>query len=91
MRVTKLSIKVIPSSSRSCIAGWQGESLRVRVAAPPERGKANTAAEKTVAGALGIPSKCVQIVSGMTSAQKVIEISSLQESEVHRRLGKGAP
>ena len=54
----KLPIKVVPASSRDCIAGWLGDTLKVRVGAPAERGKANAAAERLVAEALGIPSKC---------------------------------
>ncbi len=86
----KLSIKVVPGSSRDCIAGWLGEALKVRVSAPAERGKANAAVEKLVAGALGIPAKCARIVTGRTSARKVIEISGLSEAEIHHRLSKVA-
>jgi uncharacterized protein (TIGR00251 family) len=89
-RPVKLLIKVVPASSRDCIAGWLGESLKIRVRAPAERGKANAAAEKIVAEALGLPVKCARIVTGKTSSRKVVEISGLTESEVHRRLSKGA-
>ena len=87
----KLPIKVVPGSSRDCIAGWLGETLKVRVSAPAERGRANAAVERLVAEALGIPAKCARIVTGMTSARKVIEISSLSEAEIHQRLSKPAP
>ena len=53
MNITRLPVKVVPGSSKNCIAGWLGEALRVRVMAPPERGKANTAVEKVIADALG--------------------------------------
>jgi hypothetical protein len=81
-------VKVIPSSSRDAIAGWLGEALKVRVSAPPERGRANAAVERLVAGALGLPNKGARVISGMTSARKVVEISGLSESEVHTRLSK---
>ncbi len=41
----KLDLKVVPKSSRDCIAGWLGDALKVRVRAPAERGKANAAVE----------------------------------------------
>ncbi len=65
----KLPIKVVPASSRDCIAGWLGDTLKIRVGAPAERGKANAAAERLVAEALGIPAKCARIVTGRTSGK----------------------
>jgi uncharacterized protein (TIGR00251 family) len=82
----KLAIKVVPGSSRDCLAGWLGETLKVRVAAPAERGKANAAVEALISQALGIPKKCARVVSGKTSPRKVVEITGLSESEISRRL-----
>lgn len=39
----KLKVKVIPSSSKDCIAGWLQETPKVKVKAPPEKSKANKA------------------------------------------------
>ncbi len=79
---------MVPVSSRDCIAGWLGETLKVRVRAPAERGKANNAAEKLLSEALGVPKGCARIVAGNTSARKTVEISGLSESEVRERLSK---
>ncbi len=79
---------MVPASSRDCIAGWLGETLKVRVRAPAERGKANAAAEKLLSEALGVPKGCARIVAGKTSARKTLEISGLSESEVRERLPK---
>ena len=87
----KLPLRVVPSSSRDCIAGWLGEILKVRVRAPAERGKANAAVEKVIANALGVPRERVLIVTGKTSARKVIEINGLSESEVYHKLSNVAP
>jgi uncharacterized protein len=84
-----LQIKAIPASSRNCIAGWLGETLKVRVTAPAERGKANAAIEATIAEALGLPREGVRIVAGHSSPRKVLEIAGLSEAEVYRRLAKG--
>ena len=82
----QLQVKVVPGSSRDCIAGWLGETLKVRVSVPAERGKANAAVERLVAEALGIPAKCARIAAGSRSARKRIEISGLSEAEIHQRL-----
>ena len=86
----KLPIKVVPASSRNCIAGWLGETLKVRVTAPAERGRANAAVEMTLAEALGVSQKCARVITGKTSPRKIVEIVGLSESEVYRRLSKGA-
>jgi hypothetical protein len=70
--------------------GWLGETLKVRVRAPAERGRANAAVEEILAGALGVPKECARIVAGETSARKVVEISGLSETEIRRRLSKVA-
>lgn len=85
-----MPIKVVPASSRDCIAGWLGETLKIRVRAPAERGKANAAVEKLVAQALGVPKGSARIVAGKNSARKVVEIAGLSESEMYRRLSKVA-
>jgi hypothetical protein len=82
----RLSVKVVPGASRDAVAGWLGDALKVRVTAPPERGKANRAVERIVADALGIPRRSVRIVAGATSAQKIVEVSGLSLSELRRRL-----
>ena len=86
----RLSLKVIPSSSRDDIAGWLGDTLKIRVTAPPERGKANAAVETLLAGALGIAKKSVRILSGRTSERKIVEISGLPEATIRDRLSKTA-
>jgi uncharacterized protein (TIGR00251 family) len=85
----KLRVKVVPSSSRNCIAGWLGDTLKVRVIAPPEGGRANAAVESTVAEALGLSKDAAHIVSGRASPRKVLEISGLSEADVYQRLSKG--
>lgn len=65
---------VQPGASRSEVVGWRGGELRVRVAAPPERGKANAAVETLVAGALGVRPGTVSVVAGSTGRHKRLRI-----------------
>jgi len=37
----RLNLKVVPGSSRDEIVGWLGDSLKLKVTAPPEEGRAN--------------------------------------------------
>jgi hypothetical protein len=70
--------------------GWLGDTLKLRVRAPAERGEANAAVEDLLARALGIPAECARIVAGRTSARKLLEISGLSEAEVRERLAKAS-
>ena len=84
----KLSLKVVPGASSSCIVGWLGESLKIRVKERAESGKANNAVRELLAKTLDVPKATVVIVSGKTSARKVVEISSLPEDEILRKLNE---
>ncbi len=85
---TVLAIKVVPGSTRDGVAGWLGDALKVRVAAPPERGRANAAVVRVLAEALGVSEAAVRIVSGATSARKQVEIVGLDANAIHERLAR---
>ncbi len=82
----RLHVKVVPKSSRNCVAGWIGDTLKVCVTAPPEKGKANMAVEEVLAEALGLPREHVRIIIGKASTRKVVEVDGLDELEMHRKL-----
>jgi hypothetical protein len=84
--VTRLEVTVSPGASRSVLAGRHGGGWRARVAAPPERGRANRALEDLLAAALGVPSSTVSVVAGHGSRRKVVEVEGLDAAEADRRL-----
>ncbi|MCZ2148700.1 MAG: DUF167 domain-containing protein [Bryobacterales bacterium] len=70
-----LKIKVIPRSSRTEMAGEMADgALKVRVAAPPEKGKANAELCAFLAKHYGVPRDSVSIMSGETSPLKRVRI-----------------
>lgn len=60
--------------------------LLVKVRAQPIEGEANTALEKVVAKALGLPARAVRVARGGKSRLKALEIDGLDEAEVRLRL-----
>ena len=63
-----------------------GDTLKVWVTAPPERGKANVAVQAVLADALGVSRESIRLVAGLKSSRKVVEVEGLAAAEVHRRL-----
>lgn len=68
-------VKVIPQSAKNELAGEMADgTLKVRIAAPPEKGKANHALCAFLAGHYGVPLSAVTIVSGRSAALKLVRI-----------------
>lgn len=84
--MARISLKVVPGAATSGIAGWLGETLRVRVAAPPEKGRANAALEALMAEALGVPIRAVRVVAGHGSPRKTVEVEGLSDEALRDRL-----
>jgi uncharacterized protein len=63
--------------------------LKVRVAAPPQDGRANAALEALLATALGVPKSAVRVASGHSSARKRVDVDGLARDEIERRLAAG--
>ncbi len=82
----KLKVKVIPSSSKDCITGWLEDTLKVKVKAPPEKGKANKAIIKVLEKSLVLPKGSINISSGTTSCRKVIEINGSDDALINKKL-----
>lgn len=82
-------VKAVPGASRDAIAGVLGDRLKVRVAAPPEGGKANRAIAALLAKSLSLRGSDVQLLSGTASAEKVFRIEGLPVEVVRDRLTGG--
>lgn len=78
----RLNVKVVPGARRDEIAGMLGERLKVRVAAPPEGGRANASVCRVVAAALGLKPGAVSVVAGHSAPEKTLEITGATEERV---------
>jgi uncharacterized protein (TIGR00251 family) len=84
--VSRVEVTVSAGAARSELVGRHGPGWKARIAAPPERGKANRALEGLLAEARGWPRDRVAVVAGRTSRHKVVEVEGLEAPEVVRRL-----
>ncbi len=64
------------------MAGIQGDTLKVRLKAPPVEGRANEECIRFLAGLLGVKKDRVRIVSGLKSKTKTIAVSGLQKKDL---------
>jgi len=72
-----LRVKVIPRSPKSEIVGTLADgTLKVKIAAPPEKGKANEALCALLARHYGVPRCAVTIVSGHAATLKLVRIQA---------------
>src|SRR6266480_3667794 len=74
-----LELHVQPGASRSEFAGWHGERIRIRLAAPAVEGKANAALVEFLASYFGVPRRSVRIASGLKSRRKRVVIEGVSE------------
>lgn len=84
----KLQIKVIPSSSKDCIVGWLEDTLKIKVKAPPDKGKANKAVINVLEKTLSLPKGSINIDSGLTSCLKIINIDVENDSIINKKLAQ---
>jgi hypothetical protein len=62
------------------------ETLRLKIAAPPQKGRANQELVVFLSRQLGLKRDSVEIISGHTARNKVIRIRGLSKDEVLKRL-----
>ena len=86
--VGRISVVVSPGARRSELVGRQGDAWKVRVAAAPERGRANAAVCTLLAEEVGVPAASVSVVAGGSGRRKLVEVDGLDTAEIDRRLSR---
>ena len=79
-------MRVVPGARTTQVVGRLGEAWKIRVQAPPERGRANDEVVSLLAHALGVPRSEIRVVSGHTTRDKVVELDRISLEEADRRL-----
>ncbi len=75
-----------PGSKRDVIGPWMGDILKLRVQAPPEKGRANEAVCALLAKTLGCSARDVTVVAGATARDKTVAIEGYGEEQIRRAL-----
>lgn len=77
-----IKVKVVPGSSRTAMTGMLDGMLKVKIAAPAEKGKANAALVELLAKELQVKKTAIRILSGLTSSVKEIEIEGISAEQI---------
>jgi hypothetical protein len=82
-----IKVKVQPKAKKDEILGVEGNRIKLRIKAPPEKGRANEACIILLAKVLGITKKEVKLVFGATAREKIFLIQGMKLKEIKERLG----
>jgi len=89
--MVRLTVKVRPGASRSEIAGLANGVWQIRVAAAPEKGKANQELTEFLSKQLGISRSHINIERGHTARVKLIAVEGLSIEDLNRLLDPKLP
>lgn len=81
-----LRLHVQPGAGRTTLVGRHGDALKVRVAVPPDQGRANDSCVDLIASTLGVSKAQVELVSGPSSRSKRVRVTGVEVDEVRRLL-----
>ena len=73
--VKTYQVRVQPRAKRNGVELLPDGSLKVRVAAPPEGGRANEAVVEVIAEWLGVKRRQVEIIRGASNRNKIVRVT----------------
>ncbi|HID10888.1 MAG TPA: DUF167 domain-containing protein [Candidatus Latescibacteria bacterium] len=80
-----IRVRVVPRAKEDKIEGFSPDRiLRVRVAAPLEKNRANERLVRVLANALEVARSQVRIVVGRTAREKVVEVKGADPGALER-------
>ncbi len=74
----RISARVSPKSAKPGIERLGESTYKIKVKAPPEKGKANKEVMEMIADYFHVPKSKVRILRGHTAQKKTIEIAGLE-------------
>jgi len=80
----RFSVRVQPRASADAIAGVHGNSLKIRLTAPPVNGAANERLVIFLSNIFAVPRRAIKILAGESSRSKIVEIEGVTERDVYR-------
>jgi uncharacterized protein (TIGR00251 family) len=82
----RLEVKVTPNAGRNAIAGWRDDVLQIKIAAAPEKGKANRELIDFLGRVLGVKKSDIAIIQGQTGRNKSLEIQGISREDITNKI-----
>jgi uncharacterized protein (TIGR00251 family) len=83
---TKVPVKVTPNAARNEVLGLQNGVWRIKIAAPPDKGKANKELIVYLSELLDLKKDDLGVIRGHASRDKVVAVEGLSQAEIEQRL-----
>lgn len=82
-----LRLHVQPGAKKTEVAGLHGDALKIRLAAPPVDGKANSCLLGFLADQLGLAKSAVRLLSGEASRSKRVRLIGVDPARIRKVFG----
>ena len=79
-------VKVVPGSSQSVVSGIYGDTLKVNLSAPAEKGRANRELIAVLSEVLGRPKKDFTLRKGQRNQRKEIYVADMTAAQLRQSL-----
>jgi len=79
-------VKVVPGSSRTTACGLLDDMLKIKVAAAPQKQKANQCLLEFLAKQLSVKKNAIRIISGHNRPIKHVQVSGISADTLLRKL-----
>ena len=86
MKTDSVKLYIRPGASETRVEGIYQDRIKIRISAPPEKGKANKELLRFIAKVLLVPKSRISILTGKTSNYKEIQIKPSHNKDYHDRL-----
>lgn len=86
MKNETIKLIVRPNSPVTSVCGTYMDRIKIKVAAVPEKGKANKELINFISDKIGVPKKNIKIISGERSVYKEINVKSDKDLNLASRL-----
>ena len=81
-----VTVRVVPRAPRNAVQGVLGDALKIRLAAPPVEGKANTELIRFLAEELDLHAGKIHLLAGATDRNKRVLIQGLSAADIAAKL-----
>lgn len=81
-----LAVRAVPQAPATLVTGWLGDSLKIRLHAPPVDGNANAELCRFLAEQLDLPRSAIRVATGAAARTKRVSIHGRTWDEVRQRL-----